>query len=129
MPGENANQFADKVGGTKLGTTPEEHTLRTDPESATLESMPEEGANTARSRGHAAMGAPGLQRTQGMPQNQMSTIDDGYDSEAMAKIEANIRREVDAVKNQCYKQIEIRLQEEGTDLRKRIDGIEMSYKS
>ena len=59
----------------------------------------------------------------------MSTIDDGYDSEAMAKIEANIRREVDAVKNQCFKQIEIRLQEEGTDLRKRIDGIEMSYKS
>ena len=41
----------------------------------------------------------------------MSTIDDGYDSEAMAKIEANIKTEVEASKHACFKQIELRVRE------------------
>ena len=64
-----------------------------------------------------------------MPANQMSTIDDGYDSEAMAKIEANTRKECESVKLQCFKQIEIRLSENNSNLLKRVDEIEMSYKS
>ena len=72
---------------------------------------------------------PALQRTAQMPANQMSTIDDGYDSEAMAKIEANTRKECESVKLQCFKQIEIRLSENNSNLLKRVDEIEMSYKS
>ena len=77
----------------------------------------------------AMKNGPALQRTAQMPANQMSTIDDGYDSEAMAKIEANTRKECESVKLQCFKQIEIRLSENNSNLLKRVDEIEMSYKS
>ena len=54
-----------------------------------------------------------MKLTAGQVTQNMSTIDDGYDSEAMAKIEANIKTEVEASQHACFKQIELRIRESG----------------
>ena len=72
---------------------------------------------------------PALQRTSAMPIQQMSTIDDGYDTETMAKIEANTTKAVEQVKKQCFNQIETRLKEAGAEMNSRIHNIEAGYKS
>ena len=59
----------------------------------------------------------------------MSTIDDGYDTETMAKIEANTSKAVEQCKKQCFAQIETRLKEAGAELNSRIFNIESGYKS
>lgn len=59
----------------------------------------------------------------------MSTIDDGYDTEAMDKIEANTKDQINALKIVCFKQIELRIREQGKDLLDKIDLMELSYKS
>lgn len=64
-----------------------------------------------------------------MPQAKMSTINDGYDTEAMAQIEANIKSEVEMMKKVCFKQIENRLAEKAEETDERIDGLEAKYKS
>ena len=59
----------------------------------------------------------------------MSTIDDGYDTEAMAKIEAQTKKEVENMQKECYKHIENRLKETFVEVKGNIEEIEARYKS
>ena len=92
-------------------------------------SDPQKTAAQASTPSNAALLNPPLQRAPGLIAQAMSTIDDGYDSDTMAKIDANIRKQCEAVKSQCFKQIETRIQETNGELFKRMDSVEMSYKS
>ena len=70
-----------------------------------------------------------MKLTAGQLTQQMSTIDDGYDSEAMAKIEANIKSEVEASQHACFKQIDLRIRESGQEIDKQLEKQKMSTES
>lgn len=62
-----------------------------------------------------------LQRAPQIQANQLSTLDDGYDSDTMQKIHADTQKQIDSLKKVCFKQIEERIIESGQNLDKRIE--------
>ena len=60
---------------------------------------------------------------------QLSSIDDGYDSDTMIKFRKDVDRSISTMKKECFRQIETRLVGTQKETFERIERIEASYKS
>ena len=60
---------------------------------------------------------------------QLSSIDDGYDSDTMNKFRQDVDRSISAMKKECFRQIETRIVGTQKETFERIEKIEASYKS
>lgn len=57
------------------------------------------------------------------------TVDDGYDSDTMIRVDNKIKREIEGVQAKCFQQIEMRLLEDKSDVSTRMTNLEISTKS
>ena len=94
------NENQDVYESSPQAKKPTESSMRSDMESS---QKLQDGMSGEEGSPRKDMPAPGLQRTGAMPAAKMSTIDDGYDTETMAKIEANTKKEVDNLKAVVFK--------------------------
>ena len=62
-------------------------------------------------------------------QQNVSLVDDGYDSESMQKFVSDMKKELEQLKKVCFEQTDSKVGDAQNKINERIDGIDLNCKS